>query len=71
MAVGPYHYSEAEHDLASAYRAEDTEYRAFLVARAQVHATLALAAASAMGVDKTGTKDVWDDWQAAFTGGTS
>lgn len=67
--TGPEHYREAEKslDLAASVHPASVE-RNMALATAQVHATLALAAASAMGIDKSGTKDVWDEWVAAFGG---
>ena len=48
--TGPQHYRQAEADLGSAERSGDygSEQEAFYLRRAQVHATLALAAATAV-----------------------
>lgn len=46
--TGPEHYREAE-QLAAQAHTVDQEYAMYLVAKAQVHATLALAAATALG----------------------
>lgn len=45
--TGPEHYRRAE-QLAEQAHVVDPEYAAYLVAKAQVHATLALTAATAM-----------------------
>jgi hypothetical protein len=46
--TGPEHYAQAEHLLTAALRAEHAEADRIL-AQAQVHATLAAAAAAAIG----------------------
>ena len=48
VVTGPEHYREAERVLAQAHTV-DPEFAAYLVAKAQAHATLALAAATAQG----------------------
>ena len=65
MATGPVHYREAERLLSEQVcrdRAGGTTTRSFeqTVAAAQVHATLALAAATALGTSATETRD-WID----------
>lgn len=58
---GPSHYKEAER-LAAASRSEELDCAAVTIAAAQVHATLALAAATALGLDATPREfDAWDD----------
>ena len=47
MATGPEHYREAERLLETT--GEDDHWRAYKLRAAQVHATLALAAATALG----------------------
>lgn len=68
--TGPEHYAEAERRLLMGWEEESTPERsAYLVAEAQVHATLALAAATAMGaVDaadiSTADLDAWREVSA-------
>ena len=61
---GPDHYRCAELRLSEAHRAgADLDYAAFLMAEAQVHATLALAAATLHGDLGSGvTSHKW--WEA-------
>jgi hypothetical protein len=49
MTTGPENYRIAEAHLGDAQRAADPELERYFLAAAQVHATLALAAATAMG----------------------
>lgn len=51
MSTGAEHFLEAERRLAQAH-AESGEFANYLLARAQVHATLALAAATALQLVK-------------------
>lgn len=44
---GPEHYREAQNRLAQAHETAEADYCRYLVAKAQAHATLALAAATA------------------------
>lgn len=65
---GPEHYREAERDIERASDAAIGDWSAFMLARAQVHATLALTAAV---VDQTGARgpgDVPQDWLTAVMG---
>ena len=59
--TGPEHYREAERLL-------DLAPDQMLVARAQVHATLALAAAAAIGSSDLPSGD-WDDWRFVASAG--
>jgi hypothetical protein len=65
--TGPEHYREAERRLLMAWEENRTlEDTAHLVAEAQVHATLALAAATAL-IDETPRSDAFGNyrsWQA-------
>jgi hypothetical protein len=69
MVTGPVHYREAERlvtDIALDDKTYDVEVRDRAVARAQVHATLALAAATAMRGRHDGAMDqldfeAWDE----------
>lgn len=64
MATGPEHYTSAENWLFKAQHHDargDGETPESCAALAQVHATLALAAATAMGLDDMPTAD-WDQW---------
>ena len=65
MATGPEHYQEAERLLAKATY-EDLPTNAHIqdAQLAQAHATLALAAATAMGMVDLPAAD-WDQWRAA------
>lgn len=65
MATGPEHYKEAERllDFAVRHMLDDDDTQPVVLAQAQVHATLALAAAQAMKGDM-GAPD-WDAWRAA------
>jgi hypothetical protein len=47
--TGPEHFQEAERMLAEARAVQDAFYRGMLLAEAHVHATLANAAATALG----------------------
>lgn len=65
---GPEHYRMAE-QLADQAHAVDPDYAAYLVAKAQVHATLALAAAAALqtaGVPQDG--DTAHEWRRVICG---
>lgn len=56
--TGPEHYREAERRLTMAWEEDSTQKRSMqLVAEAQVHATLALAAATAHGTVPTTEAD--------------
>lgn len=58
MATGPEHYREAERRLRMAWEeGRDPQSVAHLLAEAQVHATLALAAATAMSAPVDGEAD--------------
>ena len=64
--TGPEHYREAERLAAESYHEDRWESADKLLARAQIHATLALAAATAMnGVTCGEGLPVWDAdaWQ--------
>jgi hypothetical protein len=66
--TGPEHYREAQQHIEWAEQAEDDEHVRILLAYAQVHATLAHAAATVMAADKTGdlvAQPVRDDWYEA------
>lgn len=73
--TGPEHYREAERLLATAYEGNLTTYEgenpeaARQIAEAQVHATLALAAATALSeptrAAPRATVPEWDAWQDA------
>lgn len=69
--TGPEHYTEAQRRLLMAWEEDSTPERSTqLVAEAQVHATLALAAATALR-DSNGrlpSKDSWA-WQQAASAG--
>ena len=60
--TGPEHYRAAEHMIEEAQDPAEPGDRAFLIAEAQVHATLALAAAFADGpaIMRTEDRDEWD-----------
>jgi hypothetical protein len=71
--TGPQHYQEAERlaDQANHYTygdGADPVTGAALAAEAQVHATLALAAATAMGLPDLPSGD-WDDWSFVASAG--
>jgi hypothetical protein len=57
--TGPEHYWEAERLTADARETSDDGVRAAYVAEAQVHATLALAAATAASVDEFHARSEW------------
>ncbi|MFJ3949036.1 hypothetical protein ACIPXV_03055 [Streptomyces libani] len=62
--TGPEHYREAERRLRMAWEpGREPESMAHLVAEAQVHATLSLAAATAL-VDETPRSDSFDTYRA-------
>jgi hypothetical protein len=64
--TGPHHYRTAEELLAKAIevKAADIHVPDRIVALAQVHATLALAAATALNDAERGlTVSDWTDWQ--------
>jgi hypothetical protein len=64
MATGPDHYREAERRLLMAWEENRTlEDTAHLVAEAQVHATLALAAATAL-IDETPRSDAFGNYRS-------
>ncbi len=71
--TGPEHYQEAERLLATAYEDNLTTYEgenpaaARQIAEAQVHAALALAAASALGNTHSGAMPAadYEAWRAA------
>jgi len=64
MSTGPQHYSEAESHLADAWDIGPGDAHFFFhLAAAQVHATLALAAATALG--DLETDDYTDAWLRA------
>jgi hypothetical protein len=73
MATGPEHYSQAEQLLADAFASSDTTYEGHnqeadrLIAAAQVHATLAQAAATAMASYSADGMEYaeWRTWYAA------
>ena len=62
--TGPEHYREAERICESAAREPELEYQKLLASLGQVHAMLALAAASALGYDHIPTRD-YQAWAAA------
>lgn len=72
MATGPQHYREAESRLLMAWHeGREPENVAHLVAEAQVHATLALAAATAMHAITQGDQagysgPEYDQWLTAL-----
>ena len=69
--TGPEHYREAEQLIKQANKIMDGfpgEQYAQTVATAQVHATLALAAATAMGLPDLPSGD-WDDWRFVASAG--
>lgn len=70
--TGPQNYSEAHHLLGQAATTNDESTAARLIATTQVHATLALAAATAeidgYGEDGTGRKDAESRAWAAVIG---
>jgi hypothetical protein len=66
--TGPEHYANAESDLDNAAHASDKRNQAdvaYWLGCAQVHATLALAAATALIDEKprSGSFDAWREWQ--------
>lgn len=67
MATGPEHYREAEQHLENAVRnVAGSDAERWNLAAAQVHATLAVAAASALNDGETGTPHAdWRAWMAA------
>jgi hypothetical protein len=74
MATGPDHYRTAEAllQMASDYdghhgRADDAPYahEQYLLAAAQVHATLALAAATALAIEAEGAEPQIEAWHQA------
>lgn len=71
--TGPEHYKEAERLLAGAQNVMDVApvdglTRVECVELAQVHATLALAAASAQNIRRNGAVDVDADWTRVLGG---
>ena len=68
--TGPYHYSKAEEILAEIERtpAQSEETRASLALRAQAHAMLALAAATAVDPDRH--RQEWRDVAGVSLEGT-
>jgi hypothetical protein len=66
MATGPEHYREAQSHLDLAAEQDDFggAQETYYLRRAQVHATLALAAATALGSDGEMTVDDSDAWLA-------
>lgn len=61
--TGPEHYREAERLIASSYRDGELSPEA-LIAEAQVHATLALAAATALNDNEPGLPACeWKTWR--------
>ena len=65
MATGPQHYREAEEDIAAMGGKTPMGVQT-LLARAQVHATLALAAATALNDSKADRRDPdYREWRAA------
>jgi hypothetical protein len=73
--TGPEHYAAAdreleriEGDLGDDEPLRDPAYRAEIIARAQVHATLALAAATAANIRRNGAADVdIRDWNEVLS----
>lgn len=64
MATGPEHYREAEKLLAEAMETHDGQPADTCLARAQVHAILALAAATALNDHEEGLpRSDWHVWQ--------
>lgn len=61
---GPDHYRCAEQRISDAYRAAPND-AAFLMAEAQVHATLALAAATIHGSGNNGSGASFHEWWEA------
>jgi len=73
--TGPEHYEEAQRLLMGADNFDSTELTAQpiiaeMLARAQVHATLALAAATAVSQNGDMPIPDCDDWLAVASGGT-
>lgn len=67
--TGPEHYRYAEILLDEAGDAENgSDHERYLVAKAQVHATLAVAAATALGSADLPSGD-WDDWRFVASAG--
>ena len=65
MATGPEHYRQAEEYLEKAYHMDPgTDLERFYIAAAQAHATLAVAAATAMGAVDPPPRD-WEAWHKA------
>jgi hypothetical protein len=65
MATGPEHYQKAERLIRDADR-QDPEQAAYTIAKAQVHATLAQAAATAlMTVDDHASVAEYKIWKSA------
>jgi hypothetical protein len=56
--TGPEHYQEAER-LTNLAQGQEMEWAMFTLAQAQVHATLALAAATALGQDTDTDRTYW------------
>jgi hypothetical protein len=68
MATGPEHYQQAEEHLKCALDGSRDALEKSHLAIAQVHATLAVAAATALGsTDAILTWD-WEEWCAAASG---
>jgi hypothetical protein len=65
--TGPEHYREAEQLLGARRSGESAEDAASRLAEAQIHATLALAAATALA--QSGHGDAQRAWQAVLAGG--
>lgn len=64
--TGPEHYQEAECLLRQAYdRNYGSDEERYYVAAAQVHATLALAAATALRTQEGPTPSDWSAWRRA------
>lgn len=62
MATGPEHYQQAEQHLGFAANAMDPQIEQAHLQHAQVHATLALAAATALGSDQPAPDlESWND----------
>lgn len=66
MATSIEHYRKAEEILANTAIDESPMLLLARMQAAQVHATLALAAATALGVGNADISDTADDWQAWY-----
>lgn len=64
--TGPENYLRAERDIDLANTANGPEHAGYLLARAQVHATLALAAATALGACEHAVGGAAKAWREAM-----